>query len=849
MIEKINLIQETKKMLRAGYSGASIVCFLSDLADIFIKKLLSDDSSQEQYAIFAIGGYGRRELAPLSDIDIMFFVDKREDSDFMENIYYKLLDSGMPISHSFRTPDECIEESAIDIRTRTSLVDARFIYGNKELLVKYNEKVMPEITIKNGWDFFIKRKKEIKERLNKYGRTVYLLEPNLKESDGGLRDMHEALWISKVVLQLKGIDDLIKILSPDELKSLRNSFDFHLRTRAALHIVAGRRNDVLSYEYQDSVAALLGIGSSKKFQSSERLLRLYYLRAGKIKELAYKIRNIAASVYVRIPRNPAKTRINDLYSMSNNKIMVNNSSLLKENPVRILEAYLIYSTTGKIFTGYLRDTIKKNLMRINKKVRKSSQAGEIFFKILRGNRVYLTLKMMHDHGVLGRFIPEFGSVGCLVVHEPFHTYTVDEHSLLAIKILESLTGEQRIESPIKNNKSKSYEDIIRDIFIDFEKKEYLYLALLLHDIGKSEGKLHSSEGYKNLKYILDRFSIAKSGREVIEFLVRYHLLMSRTAFTMDIDDPEVIAAYADSFNNEIQLKALFLITYADMAAVNPEFSTAWKKGLMIDLYFRSLNYFRGIKEDINGHIKRITSSVIKNAGEANVKLTKLEEFLRKTPERYLLSSTSEKIYREFFMIGELFDKGYAIELEEKREGTAEITICAWDRQGLLSSVVGALSSRMFNIISLRTFFIDDGYVIDRIQISNWKELWWEGMYEIIEEDIVKVISTEREEKISGPSVTRGTSTSNVCLPFSPFIEMDNCTSDKYTLFETLSSDRIGLLSDITTIFSNNDIDIFMAKINTESEVAHDVFYVKKNGSHISSESACKVIKELWEAIL
>ncbi len=822
----MKLTKEIEKLLRDGHSGREIVSFHTNQIDRYIKGLLPSGSGVNSFAIFATGGYGRRELAPYSDIDIMFFAKSRKNTHDVEACYYKLLDSGLKISHSFRTPEECISEVRKDIRTRTSLLDARFIAGNSDLVYFFREHVFPEIAFKKHKSFFVQRMKDIKNRHKKYGQSIYLLEPNIKESQGGLRDIHEALWLSRVALHLKGMEDFQNILEKEDLRKLEKAYDFLLRLRVALHLLSGRSSDILSHQYQDEVSEMLGIRSSERFHAKERLLRLYYFRAKAIKEITSRVRNIAGSAYIKLPKSYKRIMVKDIFSFSQNRIMVNRYEIMKREPFRILDAYLLYANTGKEFTSFLRDFIRRNLALINERVRKSPEGVSIFIEIFKSQRVYDTLRMMHDDGVLDRFIPEFGTVRFLVINEPYHTYTVDEHTLLSIKALEELRSQK------SEVRSQNYEGILSSIFNDFREKEILYLSLLLHDIGKGRGKLHSAEGYKSLKSILDRLMLKQSQKETIEFIVRNHLMMSRFSFHKDTEDPENIALFSESVKNEHLLKALFLVTYADMASVNPEFLSDWKKHLLCDLYHRSLNYIMGIQEDPDQYIATIIG---KREGSEKIK-----DFLKKMPQRYLISSTPEKIVKEYNLLDELNGKGLAFYVDSRKDGRTDMTMLAWDRPGLLSEIVGVLSLRRLNIISVKTFNSIDGYVIDRIQVSNWDDLWWEGMDAMIEGEIKAVISGKKNIKIHKyPYVNKR---------FKPLIEVDNELSPVHTLFETVTSDRMGLLFEITSVFAKNNQNILLAKINTESDVAHDVFYVSKNDKGLSTEDIYNTTVQLWEIL-
>ncbi len=824
---EIGILSAMGGLLAEGFTGGAIVRWHSEKIDAVIRESLPEDFDSQGVALFAIGGYGRCELAPFSDVDLMFAINKRGDAKYVEDVYYRLLNRFLPISHSVRTIGECIDELRKDVRTRTSLLDARFLAGNEAIAKRYREKVEPEVFVKGHRDFFVARFKENQNRLMKYGKSVYMLQPNVKESDGGLRDIHEALWLSKIALHLKCFDDLSKILPLEDFKKLLKSYDFLLRLRTALHIASGRANDILSFELQRDVANALGIGASKYFRATERLMRSYYLRAKSNREITARIRNIAGSAYVKIPRTFTVAKINETFSLSQNRIMVNSTAALKKEPYRIIDSYRMRSITGKDFTSILRDFIKRHLYLIDKKTRSSPQAVSAFIDILKGSRVYDVLKAMHGDGVLDRFIPEFGPLRSLVVYEYYHIYTVDEHTLFTIKALEAL--------------GKDDSGLLGGIYRDFRQKHVLYLSLLFHDLGKSRGHQHSAHGYKVIKPILERFALGKDEKDDIEYLVRHHLLMSRTAFNMDTEEPEVIAAFSDSVVNERLLNALFLVTYADMSAVNPDFFTGWKKRLLAELYERALRYMRGIRDDtyryIDTYLERKTLPPIPLA------ITKeaITAFLSTLAQRYLASSTPEKVIREFSLYLDFKQSGCAFAIEKNKDDTAGITIVAADRPGLLSGIVGVLSSRMLNIVSLRTFNGANGFIIDRIEAVNISALWWDGLDALLKEEVTAVALGTKT-----PAIRQYPNKISI---FKPMLEVDNESREQYTIFEIMAADRVGLLYGITRVFASNSLNILMARVNTESDLAHDVFYVVNGHSgQPPGGTILKVLAELWQIL-
>lgn len=813
-----------KALSGQGYGGIFLVERYTQKVDALVAGIYNELPIEGKLALIATGGYGRFELAPFSDIDIMFFAKDRSDTALAEQLLYRLWDTGLQISHSFRTADECIEEALKDNRTRTSLLEARYLAGDKHLYDLYNEKVYAEIAYKRKRSFVSDKLREMEKRHSDMGDSVFMLEPHVKEGEGGLRDVHTAYWISRTVLKTQRISDFSSILSPYEYKRFISAYDFLLRTRVSLHLESGRKNDILSFDYHKPIAANLGFRDSMKFRAAERFMRYYYLKSKIIKDTSRRIMGICSNVYFPQAKTHYFRKITDEFSLSGGRIIATKQDLFEKNPDKIMEGFYICSKIGKRFSETTNENIKANLLRISKKVRYSSPTIHHFLEILRGNRVYETLREMHEAGVLGRFIPEFGALRLLVVHEPHHLYTVDEHTLQAIKNLEH----------IRNSKYKSHE-AFRQIITELKCFDTLLMALLFHDIGKAVGRHHEEEGYKRLKNIVERFNLDSEKRSRIEFLVKNHILMSKTALKREISDIEVIADFANAVGDTENLKAIYLITYADMSAVNPRFLSSWKSYLLKELFERTKDYLSGIKEDRNAFLRSLQNI----APETDMQ--RLTDFIEQMPARYILSTTKPKLIEDYNLIEKMKGTGFAMRADKWRDGFTEITVSTHDSPGLFSRLVGFLSLKGLNIVNGRIFTGKKGLVIDKISVSNWQDIWWEGLEADLEEGLRGVILDGRPFCIS-KRIRRAEGL------FDTFIELDNEASDEYSLIEIFTADRLGLLFDIANAFHQKGIDIVSAMINTERGLAQDIFYVQSSMGKINNIVAQEVLADLWTTL-
>lgn len=852
-------IHELTDLIRQGYGGRRLTALYTERIDSVVKGVFSTifgnssiPSPDKEVAapkpfeglcLIALGGYGRGELAPHSDIDIMLFAPDRSRAEQARQLLYRLWDVGLNISHSFRTAADCINEARRDIRTRTSLLEQRFIAGDEALYRFFKETVYPEVAFRNQRTYVTDKLQEVEFRHKRFGDSVFMLEPNVKEGEGGLREVHTVLWLTSVAFRIRHFDDLTKILSPDDFRRLEKAYDFMLKVRFCLHLLSGRRNDTLSFEFHEPVARMLNFRGSKNFYASERFMRYLYLKTATISDIAAHALDKCSQQYIRFTLPFTKKKITENFSLSRNRI-ISTRDIGKDTDM-IMEAFHVMSRTGKKFSPALRDEIKKNLFRITGQARHSSRAVESFMAVLRGPRIYDTLSEMHRCGVLGRFLPEFGALSYLVVYEPFHRYTVDEHSLHAIRKLEELA----------TTKYKSMEHFSA-IFRGIKNKEALVFSLLLHDIGKRritrEKRFpdsdmpewyHEGEGYLEVKNITERFNLDVESRNRVEFLVKNHTIMSVTAFKSETDDAEVIAQFAGEVADRENLDSLYLMTYADMASVAPDFWTDWKSYLLRELYETVSRYIEGFREQGADHI----SGILSLSGE---KEEEVKQFLSLMPERYVISTSPDKIAADCQLSTDVARHDFAAKVDGTAGGTAEITVGTWDKPGLFSRIVGAISSMGLSIYRARVYTGKNGLVIDRIQVSNWKDIRWEGAERLLFEKLRSAVTSEYAGAEWTRRETRPESSGMAAFHrrFPPFVEIDNETSSEYSILEFFAQDRIGLLYDATSLLFEKEIDIISARINTEAGIAHDIFSVQRRGAKIEDVSVSGLLLSLWERL-
>ncbi|TAN44199.1 MAG: HD domain-containing protein [Nitrospirae bacterium] len=819
------LLNKATDFINRKTKGTSITSSLTSDVDSYVRsvfyKISGDALVQDNLVLLAVGGYGRREIAPFSDIDLMF-LSKKEDSETsqtVQKILYNLWDSGINISHSYRVVDQAVSDASKDFTIRTSMIDARYVAGSSGAFDLYSNEVLPKLLFRDRKNFIREILSDIEKRHELYDDSFCMLEPNIKDGIGGLRDIHSVFWLTKSALRIESLDDLNKALGKRASNNLTKAYEFLLRLRVCLHIIAGSKNDIVNFESHKEASEMLGIGNTSRLLSAEIMMSMLYRRLKGVNETLRNVMGLSAKKHFGYRLNFIVKRVNDNFSLSKNEIIANDMTSLK-NPENVFDAFKIYAATGKKFSIHLKEALTSRALFFSGRMRFTRNAHAIFFEILKSKRVYETLREMHNTYLLDRYIPEFGRLRNLVISEPYHTHTVDEHTLLAVKNLEELS------LPFSEGAAffKS--------FFPLREQKLLYLSILLHDIGKGEAKhnhdSHEEAGYVMLKHILERMALAAHERKKVEFLVKHHILMARLAFSRDVDEPETVAQLSEAVENIDNLDSLYLMTYADMSAVNPQFFNKWKASLLNELYLKT-------KRFLSGEERRSIAAANKG----------LKDFVSLMPLKYLNSHDDKTITKDYALFGKLMKDGTSIEIEERNDGATCITVAAIDRQGLFLSIIAALTYQGLNIISAKIFTGKEGIVIDKITVSNWKTLWWSGMEEQVKNNILSFTGNKCE---IGRLNIKKPERRAITYRYKEFIEIDNETSDESTILEFFVPDRIGLLCDVSKVLCDCDVDIMSSIINTDGDIARDVFYLQSGTRKLGPEKVVAVLYRIRDVL-
>jgi [protein-PII] uridylyltransferase len=775
--------------------------------------------------VAALGGYGRGELHPSSDIDLMVVHDG-ELSPFVQRVtqelLYTLWDLGLQIGHSLRSLEDCVAIAGTDLPSRTSMQEARFLAGDRALFGRF-QRVLRENVYRRDFEQFLEAMlAERDQRYRKHGASPYIMEPNVKESAGGLRDMHTALWLSAAKFRTRTLRELAAkgLITEREQAIADVALTFLWRVRNELHFLSGHRNDVLTRDLQPQVAKSFGYEDDATSLAVERFMRDYYLHARVIHRVA---RRLIARCQDTLSRRESVAGRDRQQALADGLVFIDgrlhladqNVDGLAADPIRLIKVFWHAHRLGCGLSLELERALESALDLIDEGVRRSPVARDLFLDICRTwGRVAVTLGEMHELGVLGRYLPEFGALTCLVQYDVYHRFSADRHSLLAVEHLEAL-------APGKSAESEG----AAQVFAEVDKPELLMLGMLLHDIGKAKGHGHVAKGIPLVRELTVRMGLEPEDAAIVEFLVAHHLTMSHVAQRRDIDDPKTITDFATTAGDPQRLRMLYLLTYADMRAVGPGVLTPWQAVVLHDLYSRTLSRLTG------GRLERLTRASLVDRLHAAVR----EEVSRQAvmahlammSERYLATTTVHRMAEHLRMLHRLDAARLATELFHHPDlGSSDLVVVTHDLPGLFSLIAGTLAAHGVNIISAQIATRADGIAIDTFQVNDptGEAISAPGQWARALDALRAVIAGEQSvETLLARRRAGGRAAVVPATP--PRVSVDNSLSDEFTVVEVKCPDRLGLLYLITRTLSSLGLDIVSARIATEIDQAVDTFYV------------------------
>jgi [protein-PII] uridylyltransferase len=826
----------------AGASGSEIVSLLTEAVDHVVRALYEYAAAEhdrrfsrlnQRLAVLARGGYGRGELNPYSDIDLLFLHDWKPGPYLeivAEIMLHALWDAGMTVGHAVRNIRECVRMADNDFKEKTAILDSRFLAGDAQLWTDLEKALLNDVLNRNQSKFFKAKMEESRKRHTAYGDSVYLLEPQIKEGEGGLRDLHTALWVAKVKYKVSSLEELVRkaVITQPEMDEVARARDFLWRVRNSLHFLARRHFDQLTFEYQEELAPRLGFAATDGQSPSSNLMRAYYQQASVIKMFA-------DSLIARITEEPDGGRwrrfgfgrqIRPGVLIQRKLLAAADPELFKRDPLNLVTIFADCQAHGVQLSGSTYQLVRDNLSLLDETARSNPRYGAALMRILGGReRVAETLEAMHRSGVLGALIPEFGNLYARVLHDLYHIYTVDRHSLVAVRELERLrAGEFKATVPL-----------LTEVAREADTLPLVFLALVLHDIGKGHGHHHHERGASLAQEVAQRLGLDSDQIDAVVFLVRNHLMMSEIGQKRDIEDDHLVGEFARATGSIERLKQLYLMTFADMRAVAPKVYNNWRNMLLSDLYMKALKVLeQGDREAVDParSLALIKSELRVQLASTDPERTRaLEEFLERMPERYFLNTPRQDIPYHFDLMRRL--DGNALVCQQRHfpdRDFSEFIVATRDQHGLFSKIAGVLTANNLNILSARITTRSDGVVLDTFRISHQAEAaaiaMDEERWERVERDLRAVLSGQQDivalvARSRPSSVAARRFVSRVATE----VTVDNRTSERFTVIDVFTQDRLGLLFTITHALSEMGLEIALARISTNADQALDVFYV------------------------
>ena len=799
-------LDDLKTRFLENPSAAGVEVAISAKIDSVIREFWADRQQPKHFALLAIGGYGRGTVHPESDIDLLFFFKDAIDEEAIKAVLHPLWGLHFKVGHQIRNADDFKKFDETHMESYTAFLDCRFLVGDPAIAEEFEREILHGMMNRNRSEFLQALVEMKSARYRQFGDTIYQLEPDLKEAPGGLRDVHWSGWVRK------------SLESGNGHSAAADALDFHHRIRNFLHFNAGRNFNVLSFEFQEQIADKLAYKDSKHGEAAENLMRDYFLRAAEIAR--------AASLWEEaIVGRPNTITVASDFS----------------DPFAMISAFAEAHLKKARLDSATLLAIRQRVAALDDLLSNNPLAGRLILEMMKDRKgIYDTLLAMHEVGLLGKIFPDFEEIRCRVIRDFFHKYTVDEHSLIAIRNIEQLPA------------SHHFSVLLNEL----ENPELLLFSLLFHDIGKShrhdEGN-HVHPSTEGVKVILDKLQVAPEHAEKVVSAVKNHLEMSKIILRRDFSDQHVIQQFADLVGNPENLRMLCLLTYADMKAVNNEVVTPWKEDLLWQLYVETYNRLTlGLADDQYTQQQELESDI-----EAIAKLLprgtapqQIRDFLDGFPRQYLKTTPKKQIADHFLLSRKLAERPMAMHLA-KNGAVYDLLVMTADRPGLFSKITGVLSYFGMNIVRAQAFSNRHETIFDLISFEDPARFFEKNPSEADQfskllNDVIAgsvQLSTLLERKFKsiifrpkkGLTVPTG-------------IHFDDDFSKRCTIMEIVTQDEFGLLYRIASVISSHGCNIEVALITTEGHRAIDVFYITREGKKLPPELETHLQEDLKKTL-
>ncbi|MDX3898995.1 MAG: [protein-PII] uridylyltransferase [Sphingobium sp.] len=784
-------------------------------------------STGERVVLIAVGGYGRGEMAPHSDVDIGFITPWKPTGwteQVIESMLYSLWDLGLKVGHSSRSIDETMRMAKSDLTVRTALLEARYIWGDRALYEETAARFDAEIQRDNARAFVTDKLAEREARHKRMGDSRYVVEPNVKEGKGGLRDLHTLFWIGKFVHRVKSIAELVEagLLTQAELRQFQKAEDFLWAVRCHLHMITGRAEDRLTFDLQLEIATRMHFTGRQGRSGVERFMRYYFLNAKTVGDLtavflAHLDDQMAAKGRRYVPaffRRPKKL---DGFVLDRGRLALPDEDFFRADPVRMLEIFALADKHGLAIHPSAMRAATRDAALISAKIRKDPRANAAFMEVLTSPRDPETvLRWMNESGVFGRFVPDFRRVVAQMQFDMYHHYTVDEHTIRAVGLLARIEkGELEQDHPLAS-----------ELMGKLISRRVLYVAVLLHDIAKGRGGDHSLLGADIALSLCPRLGLTAAETETVAWLVRYHLLMSATAFKRDLADYKTILDFVDVVQSPERLRLLLCLTVVDIRAVGPGVWNSWKRQLLNDLYEAAEEVLRlGHKQ--KGRTERVLAKQAALQQAMGLPEPIFEGLKKRLPESYWVAEPEDILIHNARHILDAGDAPLSIAAQYyPQRGATLVTVYAADHPGLFYRIAGAIHLAGGNIIDARIHTTRDGVAIDNFLVQDPLGGAFHSPEQLTRiRNAIEDSLANRHRLITKLEARPLPRTRAEAFHIVPNVLIDNKASNRFTVVEVNARDRPALLFALANALFQSKVTVHSAHVATYGERAVDTFYV------------------------
>ncbi len=851
-----------RRLLERPAQGREVVKAQSFLIDQIMRLLydatvqylypVSNPTAAERIAILAVGGYGRGEMAPHSDVDIAFITPYKTTGwteQVIESMLYALWDLGLKIGHSSRSIDETVRMARGDLTIRTALLEARFIWGDRAVYKDVTRRFQGEVVQDTARAFVAEKLAEREGRHERMGDSRYVVEPNVKEGKGGLRDLHTLFWIGKYVNRVGSVRELVEVglLTAKELRQFERAENFLWAVRCHMHAITGRAEDRLTFDLQVEVATRMGFADRTDRSAVERFMRYYFLMAKMVGDLtgmflAHLDETMGKKGRRYIPTLKRRPRKLDGFVLDRGRITVPEEDFFRADPVRMIEIFALADRHGLDVHPNAMRLMNRDAGLINRKVRNDPRANALFLDVLTSPRdPERMLRAMNEAGVFGRFVPDFGRVVAQMQFDMYHHYTVDEHTIRAIGLLSRIErGELVPDHPIAS-----------DLMGKIISRRTLYVAVLLHDIAKGRGGDHSILGAEIAESLCPRLGMTEGETETCAWLVRYHLLMSASAFKRDLSDFKTVLDFAAEVQTLERLRLLVLLTIVDIRAVGPGVWNSWKRQLLGELYDQTEELVRpGHKQ--RGRAERIGLKQAALKARLGIADADFIRYAQRLPESYWIAEPDDILEMNArHLLGSEGEPLAITARADAERGATVVTVSASDHPGLFYRIAGAIHLAGGSIMDARIHTLKDGTALDNFLVLDPLGGRFDdpGQLARVERSIHDAL-TDRRRLMTKLHQRPNARPRAEAFKVAPNVLIDNHASNRFTVVEVTARDRPALLLNLAFALFQSKVTVHSAHVATYGERAIDTFYLTDlfGGKIESRPKRAALEKRLLESI-